>query len=664
MVRFGSLASVPATGNVTLNGGALLVGSGAYPTLASAIADARIVKTSGGFALAADSSENYTQPTSQFSLGAQVGTVVKYTGTITSSGAYSLGNGGGTIVFPKDNVFAGNKALFFGAGGGGTVVITGQNTFTGQGGPAGVYIGAGTLEVSSINSVIGGTATSNLGKPNSVANGTITLGTGGGAVLRYVGTGETTDRTVNYTQGFSGNLAALDASGSGPLAFTGAYAMGNLNTASAITRNFTLRGINTGANSFAGALINGTNSGTGVVTLNLAKAHRGNWTLTGASTITGTLTMTGGTLTLDYATNQVLPVAATNALVFGGGGLAIKGNAGGGTVQALATGTNAMTLTTNTGQNQLTVTGSGAADSAILTLGNTWTRNTSTFLNINLNDGGKVTSSPALSNSVVVGSGTVAAFTVTSGGSTDYATVSGGSIAPLAAATALPAAGSVNTANYILSGNLTLTGAASVNTLRIDTSAGGGTLDLGANNVTVARTMLLMSGSNGYTITGTRLAPAGGTIGLSQFGTGTLTVSAAITDGGGGIVKTGPGLVDVTAAQAFTGTTNIFGGVLRLSSTFGTSNITLNTGGILELGAFGDFTRALGTGTSQIQWTNGGWRLQRLWSEPHRQHRRRLRPDGLGKSQQRLYQAAERKPAIRQGWLRADAEFFDLRCHH
>lgn len=605
-VRFGSAASVPSTGAITMTGGGAIAVGGAYATLADITADTRITKTGGAYALAGDSAEAFTPPNANISLGAQLGSVAKYTGTLTSSGTnYQVGGGGGTILFPNDGAFTGTKSInVLGAG---TVIISGQNDVNGNGGNKGVYLSAGVLQVSSINNATANVAaTSNLGAPSGATNGQITMGAGGPAVLRYTGPGENTDRNIIYSQSF-GSSIALDASGTGALTFNGTYSVTAI-TGSGINRTLVLRGINTGANSFAGSLVNGTSSTAGTQpTLAISKQARGSWTLTGANTNNATITVAGGTLTADYATNASV-LGGSNALALGGGTFAIKGNPSGSTAQTLGN----PNLTASTGQSQITVNGNGGANSAALTLGNTWTRNTATYLNLNLLNGGTVTATPALSNSVVVGSSTVAAFTVTDSTGTDFAALSTGKLAKLAATTALPATASGNTTNYVLSGDLTLGGAAAVNTLRIDTSSATGTLTLGANPITAARGEILMSGANDYTISGTQLAPSAGTIGLSNYGPGKLTVASAITSGAGVFTKTGPGLIDVTGNNTASGATNIFGGVLRLSNaTYSTGNILLNTGGILEIAAdtngaaAGDFSRTIGTSGSQITWGNG-----------------------------------------------------------
>jgi autotransporter-associated beta strand protein len=91
--------------------------------------------------------------------------------------------------------------------------------------------------------------------------------------------------------------------------------------------------------------------------------------------------------------------------------------------------------------------------------------------------------------------------------------------------------------------------------------------------------------------------------------TGSISEAAA----GYGILKSGSSRIDFQASNSYTGTTEVTGGILRLShanalpggigATGGTSALTLN-GGVIEL-AVGDFTRNLGTGGDQFQITGG-----------------------------------------------------------
>ncbi len=101
-------------------------------------------------------------------------------------------------------------------------------------------------------------------------------------------------------------------------------------------------------------------------------------------------------------------------------------------------------------------------------------------------------------------------------------------------------------------------------------------------------------------------------------GSGTATVDARLSgtlSGSGGLMVAGNGCLELTASNMYTGPTTVSGfSVLRLSNSAalpgGTattstgSNLTLD-GGVVELNA-GDFTRSLGTGPGQVQFTSNG----------------------------------------------------------
>lgn len=110
----------------------------------------------------------------------------------------------------------------------GTLTLSGNNTYTGKTwlSPTVNGVGAGIIEVYSFNSVVGGTASSSLGAPKTVENGTIEMGrpqsiASSWITIKYLGAGETTDRVINFSVNGGGRI--LDASGSGLLRFTSEF---------------------------------------------------------------------------------------------------------------------------------------------------------------------------------------------------------------------------------------------------------------------------------------------------------------------------------------------------------------------------------------------------------------------------------------------------------
>jgi autotransporter-associated beta strand protein len=144
-----------------------------------------------------------------------------------------------------------------------------------------------TLNVSSFNSVVGGTASSSLGAPTTVANGTIGFGGGGiqqNAQINFTGASETTDRIINFQFNGSGTRI-LDSSGTANSLLTFSTApISNGTSTGSVTLQGTRNGEFTGGLPFAFT--------------NLNKSGNGTWTLGGAVGSTGVLTVNAGTLAL------------------------------------------------------------------------------------------------------------------------------------------------------------------------------------------------------------------------------------------------------------------------------------------------------------------------------------------------------------------------------
>jgi len=180
----------------------------------------------------------------------------------------------------------------------GTTILNGANTWSGQ-----TRIAGQIVQVSSLNSVVGGTASSSLGAPSDATTGRI--GLSGGATLRYAGTGETTDRVINLDGG-NGSNGIIEQAGTGLLKFTSDFTA----TGTGASKSLILQGSTAGTGEIGGAIVN--NSGANLT--NLIKNGTGLWSLTGASTYTGTTTINDGTLALAGASGStVSPTFTVNA---------------------------------------------------------------------------------------------------------------------------------------------------------------------------------------------------------------------------------------------------------------------------------------------------------------------------------------------------------------
>ncbi len=305
------------TGSTITNNGYDLTLTGRINLQAALDGTGGLTKT-GGLTLTISGNSTYTGTTTindgilQLGGGGGRGSI-SGASLITGNGRFRLFNNGITD-FTIANTITGSLAVDKYTNGN-TAIITGANSYTGK-----TSVAGGAISVSSINSVSGGAATSNLGAPVTIANGTIDLGLDTASVaynasgtLIYTGSGETTDRVINLSGLFSSGV--LDQSGSGVLKFTSAV------TATGVgSKALTLKGSTAGIGEIAGAIADNTTRDStkltlafsaGATTVKLASVDG----ISIGSTITGAGIAAGTTITaIDTATRTVTLSTATTGV--------------------------------------------------------------------------------------------------------------------------------------------------------------------------------------------------------------------------------------------------------------------------------------------------------------------------------------------------------------
>jgi autotransporter-associated beta strand protein len=267
-----SSGSLTFTGPLTVNGGSLLLTGNSNPGFGMTVNTGAILRIGNNTAT-------------------QIGTSGVYAGNI------STGTGGTLQLWSSSaQEYSG---VISGSGGinkayGGALTLSGANTYTGKTEFRPQTTAGFTVNVSSFNSVVGGTASSSLGAPTTVANGTIDLGSGAaqaGVNLTYVSsaTGETTDRVINVQFNGTSDRTITANNASGVLRFTSAF------TSNGGGQNGKLVLAGTGAGQIDQGLPQ-------LAALGLDKQGSGTWTLGGSGIFNGPTKITAGTLDNTTAT--------------------------------------------------------------------------------------------------------------------------------------------------------------------------------------------------------------------------------------------------------------------------------------------------------------------------------------------------------------------------
>jgi autotransporter-associated beta strand protein len=299
----------------------------------------------------------------------------------------------------------------------------------------------------------------------------------------------------------------------------------------------------------------------------LVKAGAGTLTLSGSNNTLDTVTINQGTLALSFAANNDNKLATGAAVTLAGGTLRMVAQADGST-QTLGP------VTVNPGGSSTIAAVSNGGTGAALTLG-TITRNAGGAIDFTLPAVGGVTTATAAGAAGLLldGGATV--------GRTDWATVTGGTVAPFTGYAVKSDASTFAAADHVTNVGAymgTVGSSLTIASLRFnDSSPGVVTID-------PAATLTINAGSAGgilvtpavagnQQITGGTLT-AGTELLIHQYGTGDLRIDSAIT-GSGGLTKAGPGRLVLGGANTFTGPVRINGGTLSVTSV--TTNTNLGT---------------------------------------------------------------------------------------
>lgn len=317
-IAAGALSSNAGNDSITITSPGALDITGAFATVNSALPYINTAST-GTIALTNDVQENINFTANggyaSLSLGAAVNS--NYTGTITpAGGTYHLGGGGAVLTLPNANQITGGNALAIQ----GNVALTNSNDFTGS-----VTLTSGTLQIASDAAINNGGAgitfsggtlqfnnysSSNLPAFDNVTN--LKLGAAAGdastvnepitgtSALTYVGPGTLlfgSGVTLPTTSALTVSAGTLDLNGT-------SQTVGSLTGAGtiAIESGYTLSLGSSTATTASNTTFSGSLTGGG----GLTKNNLGTLTLTGASTLTGPISIVQNSNAANSPTTIVL----------------------------------------------------------------------------------------------------------------------------------------------------------------------------------------------------------------------------------------------------------------------------------------------------------------------------------------------------------------------
>ena len=422
-----------------------------------------------------------------------------------------------------NGVISGNVDVNFTASVLGTITLTQANSYTGNtriNGSGGG--GAGAVSIDAFNRLGTGT-TINLGASSTVG------------ILRYTGSGETTDKVINLN-GVTAN-ATLDQSGTGLLQFTS-----NLTATGLGNKTLILQGSTAGTGEIAGSIVNSTGFAT-----SLTKQGTGTWTLSGANTYSGTTSVSAGTLVLN-GTNT-----SAGATTLSGGTLSLGNAANGGLASGLLSLNGGTLQSSNVSARSLS---NALAIGADFTIGGTG--------DLAFTD---TTTGVALSATRTLTVNNTSTSFAQTFSSTGGLTKAGTGTLTLSGANTYTGTTIVNAGTLVLNGTNSLTGATTVNagTLKLD-YATNNTSKLGDTGILALNggTLELSGGSHTEVVTSTTLNT--GVTFIKQTNSGTAKLQM-------GAITFTAGAIDFSADSiATTTTSNQASGILSTRATVAGAN--------------------------------------------------------------------------------------------
>lgn len=517
--------------------------------------------------------------------------------------------------------------------------------------------GSGTVDnsdVATFNSAVGTVGTS--GNPvlfdsawklggivfDTASAGPFYIGTtGGNAVSVATNSAITINSSVINTQTFNAPLAIRGTTGNFSLVNNSTNSSALLNVGGAVTAvaatgttTLTLGGTNTGNNTFNGALGGGAGA-----TMALTKSGAGTWVLTGAQAYTGTTTLRGGNLVLDY-TAAGAPVSniisASSTLTLGAVSaassetLTINGKAGASTAQTFGNVLFVPSGTIGGGAGHINLN-AGSGGSLSLALGTFSAKSGGASLDFTLSANSSVTTTTA---SAATGSASGLFANVVTINGTDFATNNNNAANALAGLSTISGAYATNTtvsANLVkaldIQGDTSITNNYTLPAIRFNqasaatlTIASGRTANLTGNGAILVTSNV---GANTTMITGGTISGNARDLSLVQNNTaGRLQIDAAVSNyatNTTALAKSGQGLAVLAGTNTYTGVTFINEGTLQFAkqtslynnttASWTAANINVASGATLALnvGGSGEFTTsdiatlsALGTATTGL----------------------------------------------------------------